>query len=57
MPFRKQTQDTNLDMKTPAQKAAETRRANKAAEQQRNQELLESGEFLYIMQSDEYSGF
>jgi hypothetical protein len=57
MPSRKQTQNTNPDMRTPAQKAAATRRANKAAEEQRNRELLESGEFLYVIQSDEYSGF
>jgi hypothetical protein len=57
MPSRKQTQNTNPDMRTPAQKAAATRRANKAAEEQRNRELLESSEFLYVIQSDEYSGF
>jgi hypothetical protein len=55
MPSKKQTQNTNLDIRTPAQKAAETRRANKAAEEQRNRELVESSEFLYITQSDEYS--
>jgi hypothetical protein len=57
MPSKKQTQNINLDVRTLAQKAAATRRANKAAEEQRNRELLESGEFLYIMQSDEYFRF
>jgi hypothetical protein len=45
MPSKNRTQNINPDMRTPAQKAAETRRANKAAEEQRNQELLESSEF------------
>jgi hypothetical protein len=57
MPSKKQTQNTNLDIRTPAQKAAETRRANKMAEEQRNRELLESSESLYTIQSDEFSGF
>jgi hypothetical protein len=57
MPSKKQAQTMNLDIRTPAQKAAETRRANKMAEEQRNRELLESGEFLYIIQSDEYPRF
>jgi hypothetical protein len=51
MPPQKQTQGKNLDPRTPAQKAAETRKANKVAEEQRAQELLESSEFLYIIQS------
>jgi hypothetical protein len=57
MPSKKQAQTMNLDIRTPAQKAAETRRANKMAEEQRNRELLESGEFLYVIQSDEYPRF
>jgi hypothetical protein len=57
MPSKKQAQTMNFDIRTPAQKAAETRRANKMAEEQRNRELLESGEFLYVIQSDEYPRF
>ncbi|KAF8490239.1 hypothetical protein F5888DRAFT_1638185 [Russula emetica] len=42
MPSKKKTQNKNTDTRTPAQKAAETRKANKAAEEQRMRELLES---------------
>lgn len=43
----KQTQNENLNMRTLAQKAADIRKANKAAKEQRAQELLKSNEFLY----------
>jgi hypothetical protein len=52
MPSKKQTQNISPDMRTPTQKAAETRRANKAAEEQRNLVLLESGQFLYTIQPE-----
>jgi len=48
MPSKKQTQNIRLYMRAPAQKAVETRRANKVAKEQRNRELLERSESLYI---------